>query len=144
MRRSLTKRERATQARPERALDAASSRSRLNQGLAKRDRVTDPRQVRALYRAPATPRRSGLRVYFQPNGGGSRVVVCPSRGFATAPARNRQRRLVREAYRLLKHRVTPGYDLLLQVRPRRHELGFRAAGGVLARLLSDAGLLRGG
>ena len=122
---------------------AASSRSATNQGLAKRDRVTDPRQVRALYRAPATPRRRGLRVYFQPNGGGcSRMVVCPSRGFASAPARNRQRRLVREAYRVLKHRVTPGYDLLLQVRPRQHELGFRAAGGVLARLLSDAGLLR--
>lgn len=84
-------------------------------------------------------------MYFQPNGAGrSRVVVCPARGFPSAPARNRQRRLVREAYRLLKHRVTPGYDLLLQVRPRRHELGFRAAGGVLARLLSDAGLLRSG
>ena len=137
MRRSPTERERA--------LDAASSRSRLNKGLAKKDRVTDPRQVRALYRAPATRRRDGLRVYFQPNGGGcSRVVVCPSRGFASAPARNRQRRLVREAFRLLKHRVTPGYDLLLQVRPRQHELGFRAAGGVLAKLLSDAGLLRSG
>jgi len=101
--------------------------------------------VRALYRASATRRRAGLQVYFQPNGRDcNRVVVCPSRGFASAPARNRQRRLVREAYRLLKHRVTPGYDLLLQVRPRRRELGFRAAGGVLARLLSDAGLLLSG
>ena len=84
-------------------------------------------------------------MYFQPNDvGRPRVVVCPTRGFADAPARNRQRRLVREAYRLLKHRVTPGYDLLLQVRPRRQELGFRAAEGVLARLLSDAGLLHSG
>ena len=115
----------------------------MRKSLTKGERVTDPRQVRALYRAPATPRRGGLRVYFQPNGMPcSRVVVCPSRGFASAPVRNRQRRLVREAYRLLKHRVAPGYDLLLQVRPRRHELGFRAAGGVLGRLLSDAGLLR--
>ena len=141
----LAKRERAAQAQPERAPGAAGSRSRLNKGLAKRDRVTNPRQVRALYRAPVTRGRRGLRVFFQPNGGGgSRVVVCPGRGFASAPARNRQRRLVREAYRLLKHRVTPGYDLLLQVRPRQPELGFRAAGGVLARLLSDAGLLRSG
>ena len=117
----------------------------MRKSLTRRHRVTDPRQVRALYRAPATPRRGGLRVYFQPNGGGrSRVVVCPGRGFASAPARNRQRRLVREAYRLLKHRVTPGYDLLLQVLPRRRELGFRAAGEVLVRLLSNAGLLRSG
>lgn len=144
MRKSLTKRQRGTQARQVRAPGAASSRSRLHKGLAKRDRVTNPRQVRALYRAPVTRGRAGLRVFFQPNGTGrNRVVVCPSRGFASAPARNRQRRLVREAYRLLKHRVIPGYDLLLQVRPRQPEIGFRAAGGVLARLLSDAGLLRG-
>ena len=117
----------------------------MRRSLTRRERVTDPRQVRALYRAPATPRRAGLRVYFQPNDvGRPRVVVCPTRGFADAPTRNRQRRLVREAYRLLKHRVTPGYDLLLQVRPRRQELGFRAAGEVLARLLSDAGLLHSG
>ena len=61
--------------------------------------------------------------YAANEAGRSRVVVCPARGFAHAPARNRQRRLVREAYRLLKHRVTPGYDLLLQIRPRRRELG---------------------
>ena len=107
--------------------------------------MTDRRQVRALYRAPATPRRAGLRVYYQPNGAGhSRVVVCAARGFPSAPARNRQRRLVREAFRLLKPRVAAGYDLLLQVRPRRRELGFRAASGVLVNLLSDARLLRRG
>ena len=117
----------------------------MRRSLTRRERVTDRRQVQTLYRAPATPRRAGVRVYYRPNGAASsRVVVCPGRGFATAPLRNRQRRLVREAYRLLKHRVTPGYDLLLQVRPRRGELGVRAAGGVLAKLLSDAGLLRRG
>ena len=117
----------------------------MKRSLTRQERVTDRRQVRSLYRAPATPRRSGLRVYYRPNGAaGSRVVVCPGRGFASAPARNRQRRLVREAYRLLKPRVAPGYDLLLQVMPRRRELGFRAASGVLVRLLGDARLLRRG
>ena len=72
------------------------------------------------------------------------MVVCPGRGFANAPARNRQRRLIREAYRLFKYRIAPGYDLLLQVLPRPRELGVRAAGGVLAKLLGDAGLLRRG
>jgi ribonuclease P protein component len=84
-------------------------------------------------------------VHYQRNStGGSRVVVCPGRGFANAPTRNRQRRLIREAYRLLKHRIAPGYDLLLQVRPRPRELGVQAAGGVLAGLLGNAGLLRRG
>ena len=82
--------------------------------------------------------------YAANSAGCSRVVVCPARGFPHAPARNRQRRLVREAYRLLKHRVQPGYDLLLQIRPRRRELGVRPAGQILAALLDDAGLLRNG
>ena len=115
----------------------------MKRSLTKHERVTDRRRVRKLFRARTTPRRSGLRVYYAANDTDlSRVVVCPARGFAHAPARNRQRRLVREAYRLLKHRVAPGYDLLLQIRPRRRELGVRAAGGILAGLLGGAGLLR--
>ena len=115
----------------------------MKRSLTKHERVTDRRRVRKLFRARSTPRRGGLRVYYAANDADlSRVVVCPARGFAHAPARNRQRRLVREAYRLLKHRVAPGYDLLLQIRPRRRELGVRAAGGILAGLLGGAGLLR--
>ena len=115
----------------------------MKRSLTKRERVTDRRSVRNLFRASSTPRRSGLQLFYAANDAGcSRVVVCPARGFAHAPARNRQRRLVREAYRLLKHRVTPGYDLLLQIRPRRRELGVRAAGEILIALLGEAGLLR--
>ena len=115
----------------------------MKRSLTKHERVTDRRRVRKLFRARSTPRRGGLRVYYAANDADlSRVVVCPARGFAHASARNRQRRLVREAYRLLKHRVAPGYDLLLQIRPRRRELGVRAAGGILAGLLGGAGLLR--
>ena len=114
----------------------------MRRSLTKRERVTDRRLVRSLYRAAATPRRSGLRVHYAANAVGcARVVVCPTRGFASAPERNRQRRLVREAYRLIKHRLVPGYDLLLQIRPRREELGVRHATAVLTRLLDDAGLL---
>lgn len=113
--------------------------------LPRAERVTDPRRVRALYRAFGTPRCAGLRVCFAPNGAAlSRVVVCPGRGYRSAVARNRQRRLVREAYRLLKPRVAPGYDLLLQVGVRRRELGVVGAGAALGRLLHDAGLLRRG
>ena len=115
----------------------------MKRSLTKRERVTDTRRVRDLFRSRATPRRGGLRVFYAANDTEcSRVVVCPARGFAHAPARNRQRRLVREAYRLLKHRIVPGYDLLLQIRPRRRELGVRSAGEILAGLLDGAGLLR--
>ena len=117
----------------------------MKRSLTKRERVTDRRRVRNLFRARSTRRRGGLRMFYAANDAGcSRVVVCPARGFAHAPARNRQRRLVREAYRLLKHRVAPGYDLLLQIRPRRRELGVRDAGALLAALLDEAGLLRAG
>lgn len=115
----------------------------MRRSLTRRERVTDRRQVRELFRAPATPRRSGLRIHYLTNTAGcNRVVVCPARGFANAPTRNRQRRLVREAYRLIKHRLMTEYDLLLQIHPRRKELGVRSTTAVLIRLLDDAGLLR--
>lgn len=86
-----------------------------------------------------------MRVYFSRNGENySRVVVCPSRGFPNAPERNRFRRRVREAYRILKHQVLPGYDLLLQVRPTRRELDIMTVRDILARLLGDSGLLNSG
>jgi ribonuclease P protein component len=45
----------------------------------------------------------------------NRICFTLSRGFGNAVARNRARRLSREAYRLMKDRLLTGYDLILQI-----------------------------
>ena len=49
--------------------------------------------------------------------GGNRVLVTTRRGFRTAVARNRARRVGREAYRRLGPWLHPGYDIVLAIHP---------------------------
>ena len=71
----------------------------------------------------------------------NRICFTFSRGFGNAVARNRARRLGREAFRLMKSRLYAGYDLILQVFPdSAASLSDRA--GELRALFLKAGLLK--
>ena len=88
----------------------------MRKSLTKGERIRDASTIKQLYRGRATRRRGGLRLFYALNGRAwSRIVVCPTRGFRTAVARNRERRLVREALRIVRPTLAPGYDLLVQV-----------------------------
>jgi ribonuclease P protein component len=71
----------------------------------------------------------------------NRICFTFSRGFGNAVARNRARRLGREAFRLLGPRLCGGYDLILLVYP---ENGMTLCGrsGQLEFLFNKADLLR--
>jgi ribonuclease P protein component len=71
----------------------------------------------------------------------SRICFTFSRGFGNAVARNRARRLSREAFRLMKRRLSGGYDLILLVYPES-ERTFSERAGQLEFLFSKAGLLK--
>jgi len=71
----------------------------------------------------------------------NRICFTFSRGFESAVARNRARRLGREAFRLMKPCLYGGYDLILQIFPESAaSLSGRA--GELKALFSKAGLLK--
>lgn len=65
--------------------------------------------------------------------------MCPVRGFGGSVKRNRVRRHGKEAYRLMKERVTRGFDLILVVYPGAERFHDRYR--QLETLLRKAGLL---
>jgi ribonuclease P protein component len=71
----------------------------------------------------------------------NRICFTFSRGFGNAVARNRARRLGREAFRLMKSRLCGGHDLILQVFPES-EANLSDRAGQLGVLFLKAGLLK--
>jgi ribonuclease P protein component len=71
----------------------------------------------------------------------NRICFTFSRGFGSAVARNRAKRLGREAFRLMKPRLLVGYDLILLVYPET-EMKLSDRAGQLDSLFSKAGLLK--
>jgi ribonuclease P protein component len=77
-----------------------------------------PREFEAVYAARVRESRGPLTAYALPNDlGHPRLGLSVSRKVGTAVRRNRIRRLLREAFRLMQHDLPRGYDLVLVLRP---------------------------
>jgi ribonuclease P protein component len=71
----------------------------------------------------------------------NRICFTFSKGFGNAVARNRARRLGREAYRLIKRQLPTGFDFILMLMPETDAmLSFRTK--QLQSLFTKAGLLK--
>lgn len=69
-----------------------------------------------------------------------RVLVTTPRMFRGAVQRNQARRHVREAYRLVKHRIHGNYDLAFVVYPGEYRFSDRS--GQVETLLRQAGAVQ--
>ena len=77
-----------------------------------------PAEFSAVYDAKVRESRGPLLIYALPNTlGHPRIGLSTSRKVGTAPRRNRIRRMLREAFRLMQHDLPSGYDLVVVVRP---------------------------
>lgn len=109
--------------------------------LTREERLRGRADLRKVFSSAAKVELKGLKIVFRTNElpRCNRVVIRPVRGFRTAVERNRQRRLTREAYRLLKPRVRPGHDLAFLVYPGAY--GFAERSRQVQALLTRAGLI---
>lgn len=92
---------------------------------APRHRLRHERQFDAVYAAKVRESRGPLTVFALPNElGHPRLGLSVGRRVGGAPKRNRVKRLLREAFRLMQHDLPRGYDLVVNVRP--HEVALLA------------------
>lgn len=72
----------------------------------------------AVFDAKVKESRGPLAIFALPNDlGHGRLGLSVSRRVGNAPRRNRVKRLLRDAFRMLQHDFPCGYDLVVVVRP---------------------------
>jgi ribonuclease P protein component len=84
----------------------------------KRLRLRHALEFDAVYAGKTRESRGPLTVFAISNTlGHPRLGLSVGRKVGTAPKRNRIKRLLREAFRLLQHDLPVGYDIVINVRP---------------------------
>ena len=87
----------------------------------RRLRLQHALEFQAVYAGKVRESRGPLTVFAIPNDlGHPRLGLSVGRKVGTAPKRNRIKRLLREAFRLMQHDLPQGYDVVINVRP--HEV----------------------
>lgn len=83
----------------------------------------------------------GAKLYILPNDLGiNRIAFTLPRNYGNAIERNRCKRLSREAYRVLKAQLLPGFDMIFLIYPGNNDYRTRCV--MLQSLFQKAGILK--
>ena len=105
--------------------------------------ICDNRLYRRLYKTGKSVVTPLFVLYLRKNGrDGNRLGITTSKTVGKAVQRNRCRRVLREAYRLLESGMTPGYDLILVARTRTATVSMNAVKDLLEKSLRNAGAMK--
>ncbi len=114
----------------------------MKKSLTRSERLSGKREIEALFTNADRFDAGIVRLHMRPNGlGFNRFFTTVRRGFSSAPARNRQKRILREIYRNSKHDLKQGYDLAFIL--MREGSSFDNLRETVVRLLRRAGLSGG-
>ena len=84
----------------------------MKRSLTRKERLSGKKEIDALFARSTRYEGDGVRLLLRPNECEyNRVLITTRRGFSSAVARNRQKRLFREIFRLNKGSMKQGFDL---------------------------------
>ncbi len=113
----------------------------MRKNLTRHERLKKRKEINRLFQIAKRVKCSGLKLlYIENHYPVNRIAVCTAKGFKMAVARNREKRICREAYRLLKNEIKPGYDLVVVIYPGAYMFIERFQ--QLQSLLKRAGLVK--
>ena len=113
----------------------------MKKSLTKTERLKRKHDLDRVFKNGIRTSTNGSRLLVLENGfEGNRFAVCPVRKYGNAVARNRAKRVCREAYRELKLELDTGLDVVMVVYPGRDQMPERSA--QLQELTVRAGIRR--
>jgi ribonuclease P protein component len=113
----------------------------MRKSLTSRERLKARAALKNIFASASNAETRGIKLFYIENSLlWNRIAVCPVRGFRKAVLRNRQKRFCREAYRQIKERLKPGYDLAFVLYPGAY--GFSERLDQMQAVLERAGLKR--
>ena len=113
----------------------------MRRSLTKQERLRTRAEIDRVFASGQTTGGKGMRLAYASNGlARVRVAVIPARGHRNAVSRNRTKRLAREAFRLNKHQIVNGVDLVIVCYPGDFQFADRQE--QFLRLISRANLFR--
>jgi ribonuclease P protein component len=113
----------------------------MRRSLTRQERLRRSSDIKGMFSAARRLESRGLKLLFKDNGSpATRFAVVVARGCGGAVRRNREKRITREAFRSLKEKLVPGFDLVFLV--VRFGAPFAEREAAMRQLLSRAGLRR--
>jgi ribonuclease P protein component len=101
------------------------------------------RDFRRLYNSPKNAAGPYVAVYVRRNRQNvNRLGITVSTKIGKAVKRNRARRRIREAYRLMEERLIPGYDIVIVARAKCLTVPFSALMESMAELITKLGAMK--
>ncbi|MBO5248896.1 MAG: ribonuclease P protein component [Clostridia bacterium] len=104
--------------------------------------ICENRLFRRLYRSAKSEVTPLFVLYFRKNGlEKNRLGITTSTKIGNAVQRNRSRRVLREAYRLLEPSIATGYDFILVARTRTATVNMNTVKDMLQAVLERQGAM---
>ena len=125
----------------------SSNKTQKKYGFAKDARVRLKKEFSDIIKTGRKKSLNGIMIWYKPGAdgadkSGARMGITVSRRLGNAPVRNRTKRLLREVFRLNRHKIQSAAVFILNPRGTEKLKNFQTAEKAVTELWQSAGILK--